>query len=545
MRYSLIRAWAGLVLLLLAGGALRPLRAQPTTPAWQWGRPLADGPDTYLSAVALDGAGNAYVLGQCQGTVNLGNNVTLSSHGANDVLLAKYSPAGALLWARALGGAADELGLTIVADAAGNTYLTGRYFGATNLGGISLAPGPGGFRAKVDAQGNVLWARAGTAALALDAAGRLYETAPFTGSISLGPHTLLLPPDAQGNPGRGLYLACYDAQGQVQWARAAAQLDSASGVLPGPVCVSAAGVYLTGSFRGRLRAGTQVLPAQSQDVYALRYDLQGNWLGALRAGGPRVEELYTAATDAAGRLYLAGTFRLGTTFGGISLAGGPDTVTSYLVQYNAQGQAQWGEALPASVIVQQLTTDASGRLFGAGYFHGSLSWAGRSLSSLGADDALVFGYNAQGRAQWLQHGGGRLHDYATGLAADADGSVRVVGTFADEFRFGASVFAGVPDGNPDAFLARLAADATTTATAPPTTRQPLLLAPNPARAVVRLGGVPTGSRVQLLDALGRVVRETVLGTGADASVRGLPAGLYAVRATDARGQTYAGRLVVE
>lgn len=549
MRFTSIRVLAGLALLLAALLPLRPLLAQPTlpAPAWQWGRALADGPDTYLSDVALDGAGNAYVLGQFEGTINLENGATLSSHGGDDVLLAKYSPAGALLWARALGGAVDELGLTIVADAAGNTYITGRFFGATTLGGISLTPraGDDGFRAKVDAQGTVQWARVGGAFLALDAAGRLYESAAFTGSITLGPTTLALPLDANGNPGRGLYLACYDALGQVQWARTAARLDTASGALPGWVCVSAAGVYVAGSFRGRLHTGPQLLTAQSQDVYALRYDLQGNWLGALRAGGPRVEELYTAATDAAGRLYLGGTFHTATDFGGISLAGVPDTVTSFLVQYNAQGQAQWGEALPNPVILQRLTTDPSGRLYGAGYFHGSISWAGRTLTSLGVDDALVFCYNPQGTAQWLQHGGGIYHDFASGLAVDADGSVRVVGYFGDEFRFGPSVFSGVPDGNPDSFLARLAPDATTTATAAPTARQPLTLAPNPARSAVRLGGVPAGSRVQLLDALGRSVRETSLSIGAEVSVRGLPAGLYMVRATDGRGQLYAGRLLVE
>lgn len=549
MRFTTIRLLAGLALLLAALLPTRPLLAQPTVsaPAWQWGRALADGPDTYLSDVALDGAGNAYVIGDFEGTINLENGATLTSHGGDDVLLAKYSPAGALLWARALGGTVDELGLTIVADAAGNTYITGRFFGATTFGGISLTPRPGGdgFRAKVDAQGAVQWARVGAAALALDAAGRLYEAGQFTGSITLGPTTLALAPDASGNPTPGLYLACYDVQGQVQWARTLAQIGTASGAQASWVCVSAAGVYVAGSFRGLLHTGPQILVAQSQDVYALRYDLQGNWLGALRAGGPRVEELYTATTDAAGRLYLGGTFHAATDFGGISLAGAPDTVTSFLVQYNAQGQAQWGEALPNPVILQRLTTDASGRLYGAGYFHGSISWAGRSLTSLGVDDALVFGYTPQGTVQWLQHGGGVHHDYASGLAVDAAGSVRVVGPFGDEFRFGPSQFSGVPDGNPDSFLARLAPAATTTATTSFVGRQPLTLAPNPARSAVRLGGVPAGSRVQLLDALGRVVRETVLGAGADVSVRGLAAGLYAVRATDGRGQLYSGRLLVE
>ncbi|RAK65903.1 hypothetical protein [Hymenobacter edaphi] len=523
-----------------------PLAAQTSAPAWQWAAPLADGPDTYLSDVALDAAGNTYAVGDFQGTISLGPGTTLSSHGATDVLLVKYSPGGALLWAQALGGPSSEIGSTIKVDALGNAYITGRISGPVVLGTASLTPLPGtdAFRAKVDAQGTVLWARGGGGSLALDAAGRLYEAAGFTGTITLGGTTLALPPDRRGNPGRGLYLACYDAQGQAQWARIAAVLDSASSLLPGAVCVSAAGVYVAGTFTGRLTTDTQRLTAQRQDVYAVRYDLQGNWLSALRAGDAGHEELYTAATDAAGHLYLGGTFRANTTFGSIGITGVPDTTTSFVAQYNAQGQAQWAETLPVPATLMRLATDASGRLYGAAYFYGTINWGGRQVTSLGEDDALVCCYSPQGALQWLQRGGGIYHDYASALAVDAAGSVRVVGYFGDEYTFGPGTFSGVPDGNPDAFVARLDVH-TALAAAAPRPVAPLTLAPNPAHAVVQLGGVPAGSRVLLLDALGRVAREATGGGGALLSVRGLPPGLYAVRATDAQGRRYAGRLLVQ
>ncbi|RZK61766.1 MAG: T9SS type A sorting domain-containing protein, partial [Hymenobacter sp.] len=79
----------------------------------------------------------------------------------------------------------------------------------------------------------------------------------------------------------------------------------------------------------------------------------------------------------------------------------------------------------------------------------------------------------------------------------------------------------------------------------------LELYPNPAtgRVSVRLpGATPRSATVEVLDALGRTVRQlsTTLGDAAPAAVElsGLPAGLYAVRVHTADGQ-YLGRIVVE
>ncbi len=71
---------------------------------------------------------------------------------------------------------------------------------------------------------------------------------------------------------------------------------------------------------------------------------------------------------------------------------------------------------------------------------------------------------------------------------------------------------------------------------------PLVLVPNPARGTVRVSGLPTATRIELIDALGRAVRhlaEAPTGT-ADLDLTGVPAGVYTVRA----GTTTA-RLVVE
>ena len=83
------------------------------------------------------------------------------------------------------------------------------------------------------------------------------------------------------------------------------------------------------------------------------------------------------------------------------------------------------------------------------------------------------------------------------------------------------------------------------------TRGGLELYPNPASETLRLrlpGTSAHAATIELLDGLGRVVRtrSATLSTtdAAQLDLRGLPAGLYAVRVRTAAGQ-YAGRVVVQ
>ncbi len=83
--------------------------------------------DDFAHALALDGAGNAYVTGSTASsdfpTVNPFA-ATFSGH--QDVFVAKLNPAGsALVYATYLGGSASDVARDIAVDAAGSAYVTG------------------------------------------------------------------------------------------------------------------------------------------------------------------------------------------------------------------------------------------------------------------------------------------------------------------------------------------------------------------------------------------------------------------------------------
>jgi hypothetical protein len=79
------------------------------------------------NGIAIDGAGNAYVVGVTRSTdFPTRNPLRASLGGAADAFVTKVNPSGtALLYSTYLGGSADERGFAIAVDAAGQAFVTG------------------------------------------------------------------------------------------------------------------------------------------------------------------------------------------------------------------------------------------------------------------------------------------------------------------------------------------------------------------------------------------------------------------------------------
>jgi outer membrane protein assembly factor BamB len=174
--------------------------------------------------MAVDAAGNTYVVGVLYGTMTLDNGLQLVASATNDAdgFVVKYTPTGAVAWAHRLGAAPGyDTANGVALDAAGNVYVTGQFSGQVSVGSFLLNafPGSGAYLVKYDAQGVAQWARQSTTQsvgqtaighdVELDAAGNIYTT----GTISWG--GLLWPRAAYPRPGSLLYALC----GQVRCGR--------------------------------------------------------------------------------------------------------------------------------------------------------------------------------------------------------------------------------------------------------------------------------------------------------------------------------------
>jgi hypothetical protein len=131
-------------------------------PSFGWA--AAVGGDTG-NAVATDSAGNVYMTGSYSGSFTpAGSSVALTSAGGSDIFVAKYSRSGAFLWATSMGGAQDGAG-GIAVDGSGNAFIVGSYFGTATFGSTALTMPAGlstdAYVAKLDTNGNPLWAKNG------------------------------------------------------------------------------------------------------------------------------------------------------------------------------------------------------------------------------------------------------------------------------------------------------------------------------------------------------------------------------------------------
>src|SRR5580765_3037218 len=134
-------------------------------------------------------------------------------------------------WAKQMGGTgAYAVGGSIAVDAAGNVYTTG-YFGGT----ADFDPGPGTYNltsdgtysmfiSKLDSDGNFIWARqmGGNSSLdyavglsiTLDAAGNIYSTGAFEGTVDFDPRPGVFTLSAIGtNHTRASFVLKLDADG--------------------------------------------------------------------------------------------------------------------------------------------------------------------------------------------------------------------------------------------------------------------------------------------------------------------------------------------
>ena len=169
---------------------------------WIWAVRAVGTFNDFVKGIAVDGAGNTYIIGYFEGSIVFGSQ-TLSSIGpvgTLDIFAAKLDPTGNWLWAVRAGGIHTDAGYDISLDGEGSTYLTGCFYGSVVFGPYTLTSSGSFdiFAAKLDQTGNWLWAiRAGGTSydigygIAVDGAGKAYLTGYFMGSAAFGPYTLI------------------------------------------------------------------------------------------------------------------------------------------------------------------------------------------------------------------------------------------------------------------------------------------------------------------------------------------------------------------
>lgn len=266
-------------------------------------------------SLALDASGAVYLAGEFLGPAQFGA-TQLQSRGSHDAFIAKLGPSG-FEWAVRFGGDGSERAGSLVSTKSGELTLVGSFDKTldSNAAKLTCSGKRDAFIARFSPAGALLWARryggsgfdyAGGAAM--DANGGMRVVGQYEGAVDFGKLRL-----DTGPGGHGLFVMRLDAKGEPVWVTSGGPGYSyAAGVALDRV----GNLYVAGTLVGHGVFGQTALSGQGLDAMLFVVSPSGKIGWALAAGGAWQDSAYPVALGAGGELVLGGTFHQTVDFGG-------------------------------------------------------------------------------------------------------------------------------------------------------------------------------------------------------------------------------------
>ena len=345
-------------------------------------------------------------------------------------------------WANAAGGAGLDEALSIVTDAAGNSYIAGYYAQDAAFGGTTLINS--GMRdifiAKYDRQGTLLWVkRAGGTGMdsptdiALDASGSVYVCGAFAGTCSFGTDSLTT--TASSN----YFVAKYSSGGSLLWVKQGGSSTVTGAGAANTITVDNLGNIVVAGNYGSLDAAFlgSTVGAAHPGVFVSKYTPSGAliWGKAIPCTGNG----YTrkVAVDRLNNIFMTGFFTGSLDYGNFTQNGTSPTSSTpdlFLTKFDSTGTTLWSRiGVGTSNFgsdVFGLAADYDGNIYQGGYF-----WSGLILDTdtvrtviNNQQGTFLSRYSPTGTILWVKKGDGiNAGGYINGLALDDAGTVYASG----------------------------------------------------------------------------------------------------------------------
>ncbi|MBL7883253.1 MAG: SBBP repeat-containing protein [Bacteroidia bacterium] len=378
-----------------------------------WAFKIGGTANDFAYSIAVDGLNNIYICGYFNNTVDFdpgAGTTNLVSGGSADAFIAKYTSAGAFVWAKKIGGTSFDIAYSLALDASANVYTTGYYHGTVNFnpGGTfnmtSMLASADVFVTKFDTGGNFVWAK------------------------SMG-----------GDDSDVAYKLTLD---------------------------NAANVIVTGQFEGIAdfdpNASTaNLISLGASDIFVVKLTTAGNYVWANRMGGTLTDESGSVATDNAGNIYAGGRFA-GVADFGLTVLTSNGFNDAYLTKLDASGTFLWAKQFGGADndAVYGVQTDTNGDVYCTGYFSSTVdfdpSLATHSFISYGSADVFLAKYSSSGNYVWARQMGGVGFDAGLNLYVISPSTIYTVGSFNNMAYFNLPTsFNLTASGSSDAFVHKL------------------------------------------------------------------------------------------
>jgi hypothetical protein len=326
-----------------------------------WARTIAN---AQAKTIHVDDSGYLYVGGLFYGTADFDpgpQTSTLTSKGASDFFIAKYTAQGSLIWVRGSGGASgDEVNGTIT-DAQGNVYVTGGLHGTIDMDernpGAVVFPTNllDGFVAKYDRNGRYLWhaqIKGGGgdlgAAIRLNAVGNVVICGRTYGATFAAST-----PYVSTNGGSDGFLASYSPNGTLLWTKAIG--GNGYDYIDGFAIDRAGDLIVAGTFSGTAMLDSSIATSQmaarnqTGDAFVAKYTGSGGYIWSRSYTSRLYAGARCAAVDDSSNIYIGGYFGDTVSFNPGGQVGNNyvsrDLLDMYLLKLKPGGDYVWSKAI--------------------------------------------------------------------------------------------------------------------------------------------------------------------------------------------------------
>ncbi len=276
-------------------------------------------------SITIDGD-EMFITGYFQNSMDCNPDTLVSnvitSAGATDIFVAKYTLNGDFLWVNGSGSSGSDIGSFVTTNADGDVYVTGNFSGTVDIdpSGIAHNLVSAGlqdvFIAKYSSGGSFIWANAMGGSdsefaigLNVDVDGNILATGTFIGTADFDPGIGV--ENLNSNALEDIYVAKYTPNGNMIWAKSFGGIDWDH---PGKIVSdNNANIYFCGSFFEEVdfnpdTAINNLLVNGMDDAFVCVLDSTGKYLGAMQFGGYDFDECYGIDVDSDGHIYITGLF---------------------------------------------------------------------------------------------------------------------------------------------------------------------------------------------------------------------------------------------
>jgi len=283
--------------------------------------------------IAVDASGNVFTTGYFHGGPDFDPGPAAfpmvsqgSANGYNpiDIFILKLNASGNFVWAKRIGGNAEDAAYSMAIDESGNIYTTGVFRTTCDFDpGESIfnltAAGYGDvFILKLNAEGNFLWVKqfGGVTedycfSMVLDAQANIYTTGWFSGNVDFDPGAQSFYLNSPG--AYNTFISKLDQTGKFVWAKSTNGTSSA-GAQGNSIAIDLYGdIYTTGFFYGSIDFdpgfNTHYLSSEgAQDIYISKLSAGGNFISACTFGGTYNDIGKSITVDDYGNIFTTGSF---------------------------------------------------------------------------------------------------------------------------------------------------------------------------------------------------------------------------------------------